>query len=592
MIKQNINKHLFVGRKKSGTALKYLYEFTAIPQNVRERFLAMLLKRKNAGMQKNVRLLKIIYTHIEEDSMLEWDEEKICAALSVSKSMLYCHKSWLLKNIRKMYFGWDEKQSRADKHGSTEHNLAVAKKMLEIGMRREAKNILTKLERKLNKKKRQSLKDKTALFYICRYLCQYYYSLKAEKQFRKYFKLVLKYFSFLRVRAKAGSYELSPDIMVHYYFCRSYKATYNIKKMEELTTGRKYLEEALCENEKIHTQGNDLLSQMINTRSELLMNIANIYSSEPGGFEKAEKYAELGAKNAMDAGLEGDLCCFRILQTFLEFIQKKTAIEECIKRLNYYFEKTEHIRLKTSFKRIILTKAVFLSSSYRDSSLLFSYFSRLNSFEILNYGFNSSFRTLYSARFKLYTDKILSMKYNERGILEAGGMHPYYYSKMTGAIEEVMLNFCKIPDLYFIKEVYLYMLITELCKGKNYDADYCHNIIKKVEWLNKSRGKPIAEANKIAFELARFFARMLKDMEFRSKPEIIDRYIGEFKQRAEKFAEHPAGTHYGLFSLVAGETGCGEFTEVVNELYFNLDKKYPAFFEYYKTPGAAAGITV
>jgi len=546
-----------------------------LPQEIREGYMQKLLKRKNSAAQKNVALLKTIYEHIRTDNIISWDEDKISAELGITKDMLYCHKTWLLKGIRKFYFNRSENKTSAKfriDYNRDQCELNRAKSLIDTGMRREAKSILLSLERKLLAKQRNSEKDKVILFYISRYLCQYFYSIKSENKFRKYSRLAVKHYMFLLRKAKAANVQPDPDLKINYCYCRSFMATYHVKHIEDLAEGRKYLEEALEETGKREDKS---------IRSDLLMNIANIYTSEPGGFLNAEKFAAEGISNAAEYGSTAEIYAFKIVQLHLKFLQKQIDAEGCIKKLNEYFILADKPELKPSFRRIILTKAVFLSSSYRDSSVVYHYFQKLNSMEILNFGFDSSFRSLYSAKLKLYTDNLFIMQPEEFAgttCLIAKTPDPHNLKKLHDTIEELLLNFRKIPDFYFIKEMYLYMLIAALCSGRNFDTGQFAYITRKIEWLNKSRGKAVEIANKKTFELVKFFSAMMENVSFVSKQEFISRYYKEFSEKISTFLENPSGSHYGLCSFIAEQTGYTEFKEIIRNLYSRLVTKYPAYF--------------
>ena len=97
-----------VRKQRQTTTLKYLYEVAAVPEVKRAELLGKLLKRRNAGDQVNVKLLKLIYEHVNENKILKWDDDSICLKLGISRDMLYCHKSWLLRKLRMLYFGWEK----------------------------------------------------------------------------------------------------------------------------------------------------------------------------------------------------------------------------------------------------------------------------------------------------------------------------------------------------------------------------------------------------------------------------------------------------------------------------------------------------
>ena len=103
-----------VRKQRQTTTLKYLYEVAAVPEVKRAELLGKLLKRRNAGNQVNVKLLKLIYEHVNENKILKWDDDSICLKLGISRDMLYCHKSWLLRKLRMLYFGWEKAGSAAE----------------------------------------------------------------------------------------------------------------------------------------------------------------------------------------------------------------------------------------------------------------------------------------------------------------------------------------------------------------------------------------------------------------------------------------------------------------------------------------------
>ncbi len=571
---------------RSSTSLKYLYEFASIPSEIRLRFLNKLLKRRNSENQKNVRLLKIIYSHITEDRMLEWNEETISDSLGISLNMLYCHKSWLLKSIRLLYFGWKEIEKEVSfgdlKDGKNLNgSYMLAKKMMEAGMRRESKVKFLKLERTILLKRRKSWADKELLFLVSRHLCQHYYSLKKEKEFNKYYKLALRYFRMLLKRASGNMNALKPEILVNYYYCLSYKPTFNGKKIEAIKEGRMYLEEAYSVSQSTP----DHIRQ-----SELIINIANLYSIEPSGFPKAALWIEEGIALARIYGLTGDYYTLKILELFFDYIMGKQKIKEAIESMKKYYAEFEASLPRTSLKRIVLMKAVFLSSSYANSGLLHFFFSKLYSFEILNYGYNASFRTLYSAKFQFYLDNLFeALPVRSPGgkiYITSGELRPAYYKKLLNTFDELLVSFHRITDLYFVKEIYTYILLSDVCCPGEFDPEKCTYTISKIEWLNRSRGKVITEANHRLFEALKFFAKMRGDIGFLSKEDFVIKYEKEYSKAAKNFLQGEVLTSlmYYIFSYMARITGYREFEMISRNIFLELEEKYPGFFEHAIAP--------
>jgi hypothetical protein len=89
-------------------SINYLYEVSAIPENIREEYLQKLLKRKNSENQKNVRLIKAIYKYINEDKISRWDPEYVCKMLEINNNAASRNRAF--KRLRQYYFKWKKFQ--------------------------------------------------------------------------------------------------------------------------------------------------------------------------------------------------------------------------------------------------------------------------------------------------------------------------------------------------------------------------------------------------------------------------------------------------------------------------------------------------
>lgn len=572
-------------RQRKTTTLKYLYEIAAVPEIRRAELLGILLKRKNASSQVNVKLLKLLYEHVNENKILQWNEDEICSGLGISRDMLYCHKSWLLKKLRMLYFGWDQKSlPEASKTGTHSGKfideltaeMDKAKKMLEAGMRKESKLMLRGIEKKLLSKTRFSIKEKELFVAVSRYLCQYYYNLKKENSFNRYYYQTIRIYRSLLRSCRLNNRKVSLDARIHYYYCLSYKPTYNGKKIEEFVKARGYLEKAL----ELSRESGDILKQ-----SELIINIANFYSVEASSFGRAVETISEGLKLASNKNLQSDLYCYRILEIFYGFITQKAGIKETIEQLKLYYSGFEQSNPRTSLVRIVLMKAVFLASSYSDNVLLNEYFRKLYRFEILNYGYNSSFRTMYSSRFSMYLEDLfipcLSRSPQGEQFTFSESMNNEVKKKMLIAFDEILVNFHRIKDVYFIKEIYTYMLLVTFVNADEFDSGKCEYLIKRIEWLNRSRGKIVTEANHILFEFLRQFVKMRSDKQYLSKEDFIQKYLLLFRGKTAGLVSGEIFTPLMYFVIchTANLAGYWEFIEVVLGLHRDILQKNPDFFE-------------
>lgn len=573
-----------VRKQRQTTTLKYLYEVAAVPEAKRAELLGKLLKRRNAGDQVNVKLLKLIYEHVNENKILKWDDDSICLKLGISRDMLYCHKSWLLRKLRMLYFGWEKAGSAAEvtkKKGPVFLSLLSAetdeaKRMLAAGLRKESKIKLLALERKILSKKRLSIKEKVLYVAVSRYLCQYYYNLKKENSFNKYYYQTIRVYRSLMRSCRLKNTTAAIEARIHYYYCLSYKPTYNGKKIEEFVKARGYLEKAL----ELSRESGDILKQ-----SELIINIANFYSVESASFGKAVDTIREGMHLAKEKNLESDLYCYKILEIFYGFITQKAGIKETIQLLKTYYRGFEESNPRTSLIRIVLMKAVFLASSYSDNTMLNEFFRKLYRFEILNYGYNSSFRTMYSSRFSMYLDELFvpcyTMLPGGEEFIFSESLNTEVKKKMLIAFDEILVNFHRITDVYFIKEIYTYMLLVTFVNAEEFDRDKCDYFIKRIEWLNRSRGKIVTEANHIMFEFLRQFVKMRSEKQELAKEDFLQKNLVLFRNKTAELASSEIITPLMYFMIchTARISGYEEFIDIVSDLHRSILSKHPDFFD-------------
>lgn len=178
----------------------FIFEFSAIPLASRLKFREKLLKRKGAKDQKNLSLLEL-YNTITDDPQSTLDDihdVEIAAKIGVSKRMLDCHKSRLLKNLREYYFQYTPPAF----FKTDEERLLVIDKLFKLGMVREARVILLEAEHELDHDKQYSRKSgqtdeitaKRTLyeFEIYEKLADYYLYAKDLRRFNLYFKKLKK----------------------------------------------------------------------------------------------------------------------------------------------------------------------------------------------------------------------------------------------------------------------------------------------------------------------------------------------------------------------------------------------------------------
>lgn len=160
----------------------FIFELAAIPLTSRLEFRENLLKRKGAENQKNLSLLDIYcgITDVKESSPGETDDSDIAAKIGVSKRMLDCHKSRLLKNLREYYFQYTPPAL----FKTDEERLIVINKLFKLGMIREARVILFDAEHEMDTE--NEVKEVHYKFEIYEKLADYYLLSKDLRRFNLY----------------------------------------------------------------------------------------------------------------------------------------------------------------------------------------------------------------------------------------------------------------------------------------------------------------------------------------------------------------------------------------------------------------------
>ena len=250
LLNKEINKNKAIQR--------YFANISSVPEEARNSYVQKILKRKNASLQKNIKLIRIIFLLIKDEQINKWDEAKICTKLGISQNTLYWHKSNILKELRIHYFGWkeiEEKEFSIQKEknwnaskksaGTLEKiklSLAKAVRMFDMGMRLEAKSILLRLIKdleninsgKINLKKEKILLLSEALEYVIRYYHGTRNSLRFNLYYAKLKKICEKNLNCFNPKEIA-------EFQMRFLISQSLKSTFRVLTNSDYKEALKYL---------------------------------------------------------------------------------------------------------------------------------------------------------------------------------------------------------------------------------------------------------------------------------------------------------------------------------------------------------------
>lgn len=566
--------------KIKSTSLKYLYEIAAIPIKTREQFLQKLLKRKNASAQKNVRLLKIIYKCISEDEMLNWNDDTICDQLNISKGMLYCHKSYLLRDLRAFYFNWKEIE-KEEFNDETKYRdeisleLARAERMHHIGMKKEAQHLFFKIEKLINKKSKKGKNDYIKLFKTMRYSCNHYYRRRDIKKFNFYFKKTVKLGKYI-IKKTPG---LKSYILMNLYPLMSHRTNFYADKTTRIAESIKLYKLTLIESQK----NKDFMRQAIS-----LINLINLFKAM-GNFKEAFKYVTLGLnlgkrKKAMDIYF-----AFKSIMNVLSYMTGKINGEEINIHIHNAISNLHWSNNSAVLKQMTLFHIIQLSNHFANDKIFNNTIYEYTAREIIYNGLNSSLRTLYFMKWTNYLKNIKQIDVNADSIsnkktLTVKFTNAGYMKKLDNSIMEFSLYANRIMEIAFKREFYIVMLFSDFWKGRNCSVEYSNHIYRQLEWITRTR-TGLANSNKDIADNAFLGINIMSESQYLNSDELLRKYEQKFKNYAESIIElynrnNDRGLDiYYMLSFIAEQSQCQELKLIVRKTFLQLEKINPKYIK-------------
>jgi len=571
------------------TTLKYLYEIAAIDPGTRMKYRQKLLsrpktgfERKNSSNQKNVRLFDIINECIANDDMTKWDEDKICAELSISKNMLYCHKHYILKGLREFYFKWKEiekKEIAKNNPDKIKQKFDRAVLMNEIGMKREAKNEFLDLCKTLESKKNRKIDDEILLLKSNEKLCFYYYHLNNRHKFNIFYSRIERLGRNLLKRniLKHDSF-LTSEVNIVLYHCLLKKLGYYIQEQSTLPRIINLCKKILLEAKKANNP--DLVCKMIG-------NIGSIYQ-DLMQFDKALDYNRKGMLYAQKHKMQQEEVCFKISIVLTEHLLGQFNNSECLTKMTELYETIKYKYLKDSVKERILYQFFCLGTVSNRSNTLSEFMEKYYSYNIIVRGYKSSVRMLYHKKFTHYLNDVFLYNYsaipnsNKKSII-VKDINYNITAKLDDLVSELMSIFNKRHTVYFTIESYLFMLETEFCKGKNMDFEIFNDIYNKIKWILKTRSKIFQNDYELhrLISLFKSCSQIIEFSRYHNENEIVNKFGNYFDTFSDQLYDEKKENilpYFTFLSFTAEQSGCHKFMSMSDKLYFKLDKKYPDIF--------------
>lgn len=575
-----INNKYKALHKTNRASINYLYEVSAIPETIRIEYLNKLLRRKNAHNQKNVRLIKIIYNLIEEDRIKDWNPFQICLELQISDLMLRYHKSRFLRDLRKFYFGWEkiEKECFPDNNTKYKEDIEThfmkAKKMYEIGMRKEAKNILLKLDRIFDKKlkanKTGTIKDNYLLITeIYELLLDYYFSQRYLFKFNTYFTKLNKLTSVLKKNKKIIiphyqqsiiNYRLYNSLSNRYIF--HYYGTYAVTKAKE------YLELALKE------------AKQLNCTERLLITLVKLFvlSERLDQDNEVRKFLNEGYNTARQHNYKLEYFTFKSLLLTKNFKKNPIKSLKHIEKFKYYYKKVKEINPHTYWFIIVAGHYSWLLDYFQDYSSHLKIKQEIIRYHILYPRISLAWCQIYELKFETKNVFAWTLKNTEdskKQFLTIEDVNYTEIKKLEALINETLSRFkdLRLPD--FKTDVYTDQLWTEFMKGKDCNYERALIIFNKIKRMTGTNYNPFQN---YAFRTMYLGISMIEESHYNSKKKTLYKYLQKFNELAENLIKKHCLNlliSYSILCFIANQLNYKEIWDIVINQYRWIVKNNP-----------------
>ncbi len=548
----------------------YLLEFSCIPSEIRQRFLNRLYLRKNGSEQKNYKLLSIIQRIIEKDNFKKWDEGKICKELKVSKAMLACMKSRLLKSMREEYFSF---KSNADVNKMpVKKSLEIIKGLEEKGCYREVipmcfrliKIISIDLKSENDRNKKSDLIETLSeLHYI---ISQFYFYNKNVKKFK------IIYSELERIKKKVYGLKNknhTDKIIARYYVAKSQLFLFKQGNNKYLQMSLQYKLKSLLHSEK----AKDYLLVIRN-----LIHLARIYRLL-GEYDNAVKTIRKGQRYSKIVKNEDMFSLFEVLSIELDFNRDKSAAKKyyasCInlhKRLNS--ESSFECVQTVNFKLILITSFLDKEDEIRfyEKEYVRSLALRGKKYEAFERKF---WQNAEWQRWNLYRWKIEGENGNEHYTVEPD-------AKVLSEVSEQIIDYTrrnyKIYNSSRMLFNYLFRIVVEYWKGKDSDYETILYFLNKVNRLLKSTKVSLPKHNYLNIK---FLVTLLNESKYKDKKEVYLKYAKDFDEVlvSLKSTTFNVIEEYAKIEFAAKLLNLKMFTDEVRKLEKWLRENRPQLFE-------------
>ncbi len=552
-------------------SFNYLYEVSAIPEKTRNDYKIFLESKKGGSVQKRVKVYTQILKFVDENMISMWNPDEVCASTGIEKNALYIHKSRLLSGLRLFYFKWREKEEQVineseHEEGSFELDMEKAGKMMELGMRKEACKLYTKLEKNFESSNHLFGHSYLIRSEILESLA-YIYSLRGNiNKFREYYDK-------MEACAAAGLLLNMPFepanralLEIRLNYCRYYSNFLHKRSRGKLRS----FDEPRA---RIYE-----LAKKHNISKYLLRVLYHMASTEhnSGNYDKAFELCGEGYRAAQHYKEKNIALVFA---GFMYSLDNKRRIKNRLADNRGIINRYNALKKENPLNTwTVYLENTIIHSYYPEkrNDILKIFFDHTNSF--IMYG---DFDYAVYWRFVLHSETWLNNIFhmvkegdeNDIDFPVIGSVPLNYHKYIKHACLNALCYRNALKNNLLQRIVYKYMLLSYYFEEGSKSTGTIKNLIKKTESVHSGR-KRTNEYN--TFRLLKLAIEMLEHSA--STKQMLDKYELKLKKILEGFKETPAECDtidYAILSSLARRLRCRAVTQMVREFYQWLSAKHP-----------------
>ena len=554
-------------KENSKTNFNFILQYKALRADIRRQYYYALKWKNEQKSQKRLQLIEILERYISHKIKPKWDDEAICKKLSINKAAYCCLKSRLLKSLREYYFNWDIEKNKIiskNRKDVLAQKIECGRKMIELGMIREAKSALYQTEKLILKNENLSAERTILLSEIYEYLIIYYHRQRNKARFNIIFK---KLKELNNTTAKLNR-EQKILLSIRNKIANAFSEIFLVRssKSNEIA-----LENYLSAS---------LLSKKINDEKHYLKMLffAGNILHETGKIKQAVQTFQKGYDYAASENLKSDKNIFHTKLMLLDFLKDNSKVNEYIRITEKYYKDAIKNPHDTDYTMHILFQYLrftsfcgygeefkFLANELVDRLFLYSRkadgFFRWNTLEADNYIEDMYYWSQENGNVKVKVDE---------NILHS--LEDFNY--------QALLQFSKFYSYDQLSFLYTTQIEIEIWKGKkcNFEnANYYLNKMKRtVKKISSFYNASIINTFSLCLKIS-------EESLYKKTDEVYIKYLPELKtlfanlQSKEK--TYNLSTEYALLYCTAENLNSPEFKSLLKSFEKWIWENQPGVFD-------------